>query len=96
MDGTQLQKARPHFQDERLSELFFRYKARNFPQSLTAEEQQQWEEHRIARLIHGEAQARTVESYFNQIDSLSETADEETQDILGALYDYAELVVPVQ
>lgn len=96
MDTSQLQKAKPHFQDERLSELFFRYKARNFPLSLSVDEQQQWEEHRIARLIHGEASARNVEGYFNQIDALSETADEETQEILGALYDYAELVVPVQ
>jgi exodeoxyribonuclease-1 len=30
------------FDDERLPELFFRYRARNFPESLTAEETQRW------------------------------------------------------
>ena len=32
---------------------------------------------------------------FTEIDELSETADDErTQDILGALYDYAEHIAP--
>jgi len=34
--------------------------------------------------------------YFNEIDQLSESADENAEEILGALYDYAELVVPVR
>lgn len=92
----QLASTHPHFNDARLEELVFRYRARNFPTSLNAKEQTRWEEHRRARLLDGEANARTVEAYFNEIDQLSENANEEEQHILGALYDYAELVVPVQ
>lgn len=92
----QLASSHPYFNDSRLDELLFRYRARNFPENLNAEEQTRWEEHRRARLLDGEANARTVEAYFNEIDQLSENANEEEQHILGALYDYAELVVPIQ
>ncbi len=96
MTPPQLASASPHFNDQRLSELLFRYRARNFPNSLSSDEQAIWEEHRCARLLDGQANARTVEMYFNEIDQLSENASEEDEHILGALYDYAELVVPVR
>jgi exodeoxyribonuclease-1 len=92
----QLACASPHFNDQRLAELLFRYRARNFPESLTSEELTKWEGHRCARLLDGNANARTVDMYFNEIDQLSENANEEDEHILGALYDYAELVVPVR
>jgi exodeoxyribonuclease-1 len=31
---------------------------------------------------------------FAEIDALSETADERAEEILGALYDYAEMIAP--
>ncbi len=96
MTPPQLASASPHFNDQRLGELLFRYRARNFPNSLSSDEQAIWEEHRCARLLDGQANARTVEMYFNEIDQLSENASEEDEHILGALYDYAELVVPVR
>lgn len=96
MNSQQLANAHPHFNDQRLSELLFRYRARNFPESLSNDEMAVWEEHRVARLLDGEANARTVDMYFNEIDQLSESADESAEEILGALYDYAELVVPVR
>lgn len=96
MNPQQLANAHPHFNDQRLSELLFRYRARNFPESLSNDERAVWEEHRVARLLDGEANARTVDMYFNEIDLLSESADESAEEILGALYDYAELVVPVR
>jgi exodeoxyribonuclease-1 len=85
---------RPAFEDARLSELFFRYRARNFPDTLHAEELQSWEEHRAARLFEGACGARTIEQLFAEIDALSETADERAEEILGALYDYAESIAP--
>jgi exodeoxyribonuclease-1 len=85
---------RPAFEDARLSELFFRYRARNFPDTLHAEEVQTWEEHRAARLFEGACGARTIEQLFAEIDALSETADERAEEILGALYDYAESIAP--
>ncbi|GAB2474234.1 exodeoxyribonuclease I [Comamonas humi] len=90
----ELAVARPGFDDERLPELLWRYRARNFPQTLNAEEQQRWREHCAAVLIDGLGGARTAEQMFAEIDTLSETADERGEEILGALYDWAEAVVP--
>ena len=89
-----LASANPPFDDERLGELFFRYRARNFPQTLRPEEAARWEQHRAARLFDGDAGARTVEQLFAEIDTLSEQADERAEEILGALYDYAEMIAP--
>ena len=90
----QLAASRPGFEDARLSDLLFRYRARNFPDSLQPEEAQSWEDHRAARLFEGAGGARTIDQLFAEIDALSETADERAQDILGALYDYAEMIAP--
>ncbi|MCD2517603.1 exodeoxyribonuclease I [Massilia sp. G4R7] len=91
---TALAGMRPSFEDERLAELLFRYRARNFPQTLSDDERQLWEAHRAARLFEGEYGARTVDQLFMEIDTLSESADERAEEILGALYDYAEGIAP--
>ncbi|CDG84829.1 exodeoxyribonuclease I [Janthinobacterium agaricidamnosum] len=91
---ARLASARPSFADERLQELLFRYRARNFPDTLGEGEAAHWERHRAARLFDGAAGARTIELLFSEIDQLSETADERGEEILGALYDYAEIVAP--
>ncbi|WP_075795094.1 exodeoxyribonuclease I [Massilia putida] len=92
--APKLATLRPSFEDERLSHLLFRYRARNFPHTLGEEEQQTWEEHRAARLFDGAGGARTIDQLFAEIDALSETADERAEEILGALYDYAEMIAP--
>ncbi|CAN7616366.1 exodeoxyribonuclease I [Acidovorax sp. LjRoot117] len=95
MSGEKLARSRAAFDDPRLAELLWRYRARNFPATLSPEEAQQWEAHRAACLFDGQGGARTVEQLFTEIDTLSETAeDDRTQDILGALYDYAEHIAP--
>ena len=88
----QLAQAQPSFDDPRLEELLFRYRARNFPATLTDSEAQRWHEHRAARLFEGAGGARTLEKLFNEIDTLAETADERGEEILAALYDYAEAI----
>jgi len=90
----QLAQARPAFDDARLTELLWRYRARNFPASLSAEETEAWEAHRAARLLEGEGGALTLTALFDQLDQLAETADERGEAVLGALYDYAEMVAP--
>lgn len=90
----QLAKARPTFDDERLEEILFRYRARNFPDSLGDGERRQWERHRAARLYDGAGGARSIEQLQMEIDALSEDADERAELILGALYDYAEAIAP--
>lgn len=85
------------FDDARLKELVFRWRARNWADSLTPQEQARWQQRCAAALIDGEGGARTAAQMFAEIDALSETVeDERAEEILGALYDYAEAIVPEQ
>ncbi|MDB5868521.1 MAG: Exodeoxyribonuclease subunit [Polaromonas sp.] len=94
LSGTELAHSRIGFDDGRLQELVFRYRARNFPGTLKPEENERWEAHRAARLLEGEGGARNVDALFAEIDALAQTADERGEAILGALYDYAESIAP--
>ena len=90
----ELARARTGFDDPRLEELVFRYRARNFLDTLNEDELGRWEAHRAARLLEGEGGARNVDALFAEIDALAETADERAEAILGALYEYAEAIAP--
>ena len=94
LSGDELAHSRVGFDDARLGEMVFRYRARNFPGTLQPEESGRWEAHRAARLLEGEGGARNVDALFAVIDALAETADERGEAILGALYDYAESIAP--
>lgn len=94
LSPAELAHSRTGFDDDRLEELLFRYRARNFPETLSPEDAERWEAHRVARLLEGESGARNVDALFARIDELSETADERGEEILGALYEYAEFVAP--
>lgn len=92
----QLASAQHSFVDTRLEELIWRYRARNFLHTLSSEEVEIWEAQRAGRLFDGAAGARTVEDLFAEIDALSESADERGEEILGALYDYVEMIAPTR
>jgi exodeoxyribonuclease-1 len=62
---------------------------------LTAEETAAWEAHRAARLLEGEGGALTITALFDELDKLAETTDEHGEAVLGALYDYAEMIAPM-
>ncbi|MBC7392718.1 MAG: exodeoxyribonuclease I [Variovorax sp.] len=94
LSPADLARERVGFDDARLEEIVFRYRARNWPETLTAEETERWEAHRAARLLEGEGGARSVDMLFTEIDALSESADERGEELLGALYEYAEAIVP--
>ena len=96
LSGQKLAASRNAFDDPRLEELVFRYLARNFLASLSLEDAARWEAHRIAKLFDGEGGARTIEGLFAEVDQLSESADERGEEILGALYDYAEMIAPAR
>jgi exodeoxyribonuclease-1 len=94
LSPAELAHSRTGFDDDRLEEMLFRYRARNFPETLSPEDAERWEAHRVAWLLEGEGGARNVDALFARIDVLSETADERGEGILGALYEYAEFVAP--
>jgi exodeoxyribonuclease-1 len=93
-----LAERRPAFDDPRLGELFFRYRARNFPDSLGTEDRRRWQRHCAERLLDGGAGHPALSDWQAGVDALAEQAmeqdDERAQGILSALLDYAEGIVP--
>ncbi len=73
------------FEDKRLPEMLFRFRARNYPETLNAEEQAQWLEHCRHRLVEGEAGNRTFTEFFAEIERVrtEEAPDERGQQILA-------------
>jgi exodeoxyribonuclease-1 len=96
--AAQEQKAPAGFDDGRLGEILFRYRARNFPDTLNDEEQARWLAHRVARLVEGEGGARNLDALFAELDQLGQDATEQGdmrgEAILEALYAYAEQIAP--
>ncbi len=94
----QLASKRVAFQDARLEELLFRYRARNFPDTLDAAEQERWHEHRVARLHQGAGGGLTLAAFFERVDELADAAmaagDERAQAVLESLVDYAQSIAP--
>ena len=81
------------FEDARLPEMLFRYRARNFPDSLTAEESAQWEEFRFQYLTDPEAGASiTMDEYHARIEALQadESLKPEQQQLLQQLLEYGD------
>ncbi|MBV2217204.1 MAG: exodeoxyribonuclease I [Diaphorobacter sp.] len=95
LPGEELAHERLGFDDARLAELVWRYRARNFPHTLSPEEQERWESHRVAMLVEGEGGGLTFDALFERLDTLGAEADDErTEAILSAVYDYAESIAP--
>ena len=70
--------------DSRYAELLFRYRARNWPETLDAEERARWEDFRKARLTrHTALTGLTLEDYFARIGELR--GDPGAQDKLALL-----------
>lgn len=71
------------FEDPRLPELHFRYRARNFPESLSAEEAQRWRDFCRQRLTNPAFGApNTLEQFGQSVDALLSTAPPQQQDLL--------------
>ena len=79
------------FEDARLQEMLFRFRARNHPETLNAEEQAQWLEHCRHRVIDGENGFRNFDAFFVEIARIraEDDPDERKQFILSELEDFA-------
>ena len=86
------------FQDPRLEEMLLRYKARNFPETLTDEEQLSWEEFRAQKLSKGTGGYLTFEALYSELNRIAElpetTADQRA--ILEDIALYAESIYPFE
>ncbi len=72
------------FRDARLPELLFRYRARNWPDTLAADERQRWDDYRRHRLASDSGLSEyTFTSFFDEIATLRTThADDGTRLVL--------------
>ncbi len=91
MPAQRLAEQRPSFHDPRLEELLLRYRARNFPATLSPDDQADWDAHVRRRLG---AYHADLAGYLARLDVLNDSADERGQAILGALYDWATELAP--
>ena len=91
--AEQLARGNWAFSDERLPELLVRYRARNFPESLSAAEQENWREFCRQRLSNSEAGSpNTLQSFELAMQAEWEQADERQRVVLQAWREYAGLL----
>ena len=84
------------FQDPRLEEMLFRYRARNYGQTLNEPEQARWEQFRRDRLLYPPSGWRALPAYLQTLQQRL-AGDELTtseRDILEQLYFWGESLIP--
>jgi len=80
------------FQDERLSVLLFRYRARNYPHTLTSAEQVQWQQYCQSKLQYGGKGILSLDEFMIKIENLAHEHEENKgkMSVLKALYEYVQ------
>lgn len=86
---NELNTCKPSFDDKRLPEMLFRYRARNFPETLNNDEKNQWNEYRRQRLTDPAIGTRTYNQFKAEITEL-QTGPDITGDQLVILEDLLE------
>ena len=84
------------FEDDRLQELLFRYRARNYPGTLMGEELERWEAFRSQRLMHPKRGWRSFEAYARELQRLAADPEltPERRQVLEDLHVYGESLIP--
>ena len=83
------------FDDQRLPEMLFRYRARNWPETLSADERERWEEYRQARLNEPDGGGSLqMDDYLAILDQLEmdEALPEDKRRLVPQLLAWAEQV----
>ncbi|MFZ2312068.1 MAG: exodeoxyribonuclease I [Methylobacter sp.] len=89
MPVEQLTKAAFDFADGRLPEMLFRYRARNYPETLSSDEALRWNEFCVNRLTGRQPGAGILlDTYFSRLQELRSDKNVD-QDIIDALNAYA-------
>jgi len=78
------------FKDERLTVLLFRYRARNYPHTLSTVEQKQWQNYCQNKLQYGEKGLLSLDEYVIKIENLAHEHENNSKNmaVLKALYQY--------
>ncbi len=83
------------FDDSRLPEMLFRYRARNWPETLSGDEKPQWEEYRRERLTLADAGGSITLSEYRQTLAkmmIDPAYNERDRDILSQLADWPAMI----
>ncbi|MEW6982834.1 exodeoxyribonuclease I [Colwelliaceae bacterium 6471] len=80
------------FQDSRLTTLLFRYRARNYPLTLTNDEQLQWQQYCNNKLQYGGKGILSAEEFMLKLENLAyeNESNEQKMRILKALFQYVQ------
>jgi exodeoxyribonuclease-1 len=78
-DPAELGEQTWRFADERLPEMLFRFRARNYPETLSDDEQAQWLEHCRARLMEGEAGHFSFADFHAELEQLRNDSEIDDQ-----------------
>ncbi len=80
------------FQDERLTTLLFRFRARNYPQTLDNDEQIKWRHYCQNKIQHGGKGFLSMDEYMLKIENLAHEfeSNENKMKILKGLYQYVQ------
>lgn len=90
LSAPALAAARESFDDPQLQRLLYRYRARNFPDSLSAEERQHWQQWCARKLHLGTPPGRTFTAFRQEIADLRASADAQQLQILDQLQQWGE------
>ncbi len=95
LSPDQLSVTHVRFDDPRLPEMLFRYRARNWPETLTEDESKRWERFRLRRLSCPDAGAPiTLNAFLTELKRLDSETIQSRKPILQALETYARELVP--
>lgn len=94
LSPDKLADKRPAFADPRLDELLLRYRARNFPDSLTQAETEQWRTHVAERLCEGAGGALDLHTFEQRLVGLEAGADARGHRLIAGLREYATRITP--
>ncbi|MFP3362792.1 exodeoxyribonuclease I [Pseudoalteromonas sp. SIMBA_148] len=81
------------FEDKKFNTLLFRYRARNWPETLNQQELDQWRQYCQNKLMHGEDQPSiNAQDFMITLENLAHEHDDSEKNltILKALYNYAQ------
>ncbi|WP_148253220.1 exodeoxyribonuclease I [Aidingimonas lacisalsi] len=85
------------FQDPRLEDMLFRYRARNHPDTLTHEEQARWDAFRWSRMNDGALASMTLQQFAREIEQLNQQSlDDWQRQVLEELVMHVEAIMPPQ
>ena len=89
LSSDELKKFKPEFKDKKLSKLLLNFKARNFPESLTENEQEEWFEIVQSRVQNGENGHLSLENFYKSLEKQKISAPSKS-DIWIQLEEYAQ------